>query len=100
VQALFKKEFPWFSFSWCVAHHLELALTDTLSTTYFKEVDEVLLRLYYLYKKSPKKLRGLYELHMAHKDNFQFQEGTVKGKRVSGTLWICHKLYALKVLVD
>lgn len=25
VQALFKKEFPWFSFSWCVAHRLELA---------------------------------------------------------------------------
>lgn len=36
VPALFKKEFPWFSFSWCVAHRLELALKDALSTTYFK----------------------------------------------------------------
>ena len=100
VQALFKKEFPWFSFSWCVAHRLELALKDALSTTYFKEVDEVLLRLYYLYENSPKKLRGLYELHLAYKENFQFQEGAVKPKRASGTRWICHKLSALKVLVD
>ena len=100
VQALFKKEFPWFSFSWCVAHHLEWALTDALSTTYFKEVDEVLLRLYYFYKKSPKKLRGLYEFHLAYKEDFQFQEGAVKGKRASGTRWICHKLCALEVLVD
>ena len=100
VQALFKKEFPWFLFSWCVAHRLELALKDALSTTYFKEVDEVLLRSYYLYENSQKKLRGLYELHLAYKDNFQFLEGSVKPKRASGTRWICHKLSALKVLVD
>lgn len=100
VQALFKREFPWFSFSWCVAHRLELALKDALTTTYFNEIDEVLLRLYYLYENSPKKLRGLYELHLAYKETFKFQEGAVKPKRATGTRWICHKLSALKVLVD
>ena len=59
VQAPFKQEFPWFLFSWCVAHHLELALKDALSSTYFKQVEEVLLRLYYMYENSPKKTRGL-----------------------------------------
>ena len=100
VQALFKREFSWFLFVWCVAHRLELALKDALSTTYFKKVDEVLLRLYYLYENSPKKLRGLKELHLAYKDTFQFVEGSVKPKRASGTRWISHKLAALKLLVD
>lgn len=71
-----------------------------LPTLYFNEVDEVLLRLYYLYENSPKKLRGLYELHLAYKETFKFQEGAVKPKRATGTRWICHKLSALKVLVD
>ena len=97
VQALFKHEFPWFLFSWCVAHRLELVLKDALSSTYFKEVNEVLLRLYYMYKNSPKKMRGLYELHLAYKGTFPFLEGSVKPKRASGTRWICHKLSALKV---
>lgn len=100
VQALFKLQYPWVIFSWCVAHRLELALKDALNTTYFKEVDEVLLRLYYLYEKSPKKLRGLYELHLAYKETFEFLENSVKPKRSSGTRWISHKLAALKILVD
>ena len=100
VQALFKKEFPWSVFSWCVAHRLELALKDALSNTYFKEVDELLLRLYYLYENSPKRLRGLYELHTAYKQTFVFEEGSVKPKRATGTRWISHKLDALKILVD
>ena len=53
--AMRKKEFPWFVFIWCVAHRLELALKDSLNGTYFKQVDECLLHLYYLYEKSPKK---------------------------------------------
>ena len=100
VQALFKKEYSWCLFVWCVAHRLELALKDALTNTYFKKVDEVLLRLYYLYENSPKKLRGLKELHLAYKDTFQFVEGSVKPKRASGTRWISHKLAALKLLVD
>ena len=100
VIAILKKEFPWFLFVWCVAHRLELALKDALKGTYFKEVDDCLLRLYYLYEKSPKKLRGLEELHSSYKQCLQFVEGSLKPKRASGTRWILHKLSALKVLVD
>ena len=66
VIAILKKEFPWFLFVWCVARCLELALKDALKGTYFKEVDDCLLHLYYLYEKSPKKLRGLEELHSSY----------------------------------
>ncbi|CAB4040910.1 Hypothetical predicted protein, partial [Paramuricea clavata] len=100
VIALLKKEFPWFVFVWCVAHRLELALKDGLNGTYFKEVDECLLRLYYLYEKSPKKMRGLEELYNSYRQCLEFVEGSLKPKRASGTRWILHKVRALKLLVD
>lgn len=100
VIAMLKKEFPWFVFVWCVAHRLELALKDSLNGTYFKEVDECLLRLYYLYEKSPKKMRGLEELYSSYKQCLEFVEGSLKPKRASGTRWILHKVRALKLLVD
>lgn len=83
-----------------MAHRLELALKDALSSTYFKEVDEALLRMYYMYEKSPKKMRGLDEIYKAYKETFDFAEGSLKPKRASGTRWIAHKLDALKLLVD
>ena len=100
VKAILKKEYPWFLFVWCIAHRLELALKDAFSRTYFKEIDDCLLKLYYLYEKSPKRLRGLQELSNIYKDSLEFVEGSVKPKRASGTRWIIHKLNALKVLVD
>ena len=39
---------------WCMAHGLELAIKDTLKEKNFDLVDEMLLRLYYIYDKSPK----------------------------------------------
>ena len=67
---------------------------------YFKEFDELLLRLYYLHENSPKRLRGLYELHTAYKNTFVFEQGSVKSKRTTGTRWISHKLNASKILVE
>ena len=100
VKAILKKEYPWFLFVWCIAHRLELALKDAFSGTYFKEIDDCLLKLYYLYEKSPKRLRGLRELSNICKDSLEFVEGSVKPKCASGTRWIIHKLTAIKVLVD
>ncbi len=45
----------WFVWSWCYAHRLELACKNALSSTLFKGIEEMLLRLYYLYENSPKK---------------------------------------------
>lgn len=38
-----------------VLHCLELACKNALSSKLFKEIDEMLLKLYYLYEKSLKK---------------------------------------------
>ena len=39
---------------WCLAHRQELALKDALKGTVFDLIDEMLVCLYYVYKKSPK----------------------------------------------
>ena len=50
-----EKEVPWVVMSWCLAHRLELALKGALKgNPVFLAVDDMLLRLYYRYKKSPK----------------------------------------------
>ena len=47
---------------WCIAHRLELAVKDALKGTALDVIDEFLLRLYYLYEKSPNKCRELEDL--------------------------------------
>ena len=47
---------------WCLAHRLELAIKDALKGTLFDDVDDMILRLYYLYEKSPKKCRELKDI--------------------------------------
>ena len=41
-----------------MAHRLKLAIQDALKNTFFANIDDILLRLYYLYEKSPKKSDG------------------------------------------
>ena len=47
---------------WCLAHRLELGIKDALKGTYFDEIDEMLLRLYYIYNRSPKKCSELNDI--------------------------------------
>ncbi|XP_064644698.1 E3 SUMO-protein ligase KIAA1586-like [Lineus longissimus] len=100
VKALLSKHAPWLVFQWCVAHRLELALKDALKDTYFKKVDHMLMRLFYLYHKAPKKLFELKALYEVMKNTFEFEEGTLKPKRACGTRWISFKLDALKLVLD
>lgn len=51
---------------------LELVLKDVFIIIYFNEIDEVLLRLYYFYENSLKKLRGFYEFYLVYKEIFKF----------------------------
>ena len=48
--------------SWCLAHRLELAVKDALKGTSFDLINDMLLRLHYIYEKSPKKCRELEEV--------------------------------------
>lgn len=60
LKVLAKGRLCWLFLPWCIAHQLELAVKDALKTTCFDLMDDnILLRLYYLYEKSPKKCREL-----------------------------------------
>ena len=59
---------------WCLAHRLELAIRDAIKGTTFDKIDDMLLKLYYLYKKSPKKCRELSEIVSDLKDCLTFDD--------------------------
>jgi hypothetical protein len=100
VKALLEERAPWLVYTWCIAHKLELALKDALDGTAFEKVDEMLNKLYSIYNKSPKKLHELKVLHDVLKQSFDFEEGSLKPKRSSGTRWISFKLSALRLVLD
>ena len=96
LKGLVEKEIPWLYWSWCLAHRVELAVKDALKGTFFDLIDEMLLRLYYIYEKSPKKCRELDEIITDLKAYIVFDDAGVKPIRASGSRWISHKLSAMK----
>lgn len=59
VKAKIQEVIPWMFWAWCFSHRLELACKDAFTSALFAEINEMLLRLYYLYSKSPKKSKEL-----------------------------------------
>ena len=100
IKTLLRETSPWVVFTWCIAHRLELAVKDSLSNEReFKEIDGMLLRLYYLYPKAPKKLRQLQELSHALAGAMEYHKGSVKPYKASGTRWITHKVKVRKIIL-
>ena len=95
-----QRELPWVSWAWCYAHRLELACKDAFSSKLFKDIVEMLLRLYYLYEKSPKKSRELADIVADLKEVFEFPDGGNLPIRSQGSRWIYHKRKALQRIVD
>lgn len=50
LKGLVEKEIPWLYWSWCLAHRVKLAVKDALKDTSFDLIDDMLLRLYYIYE--------------------------------------------------
>ena len=75
-------------------------MKDALNHTFFKSIDEMLLRLYYLYEKSPKKCRELEGIVTDLKECFESDEGGIRPVRASGTRWVSHKLSAMKRILS
>lgn len=92
---------PWVVVIWCLAHRLELSLKDALKGTLFSSIDDMLLRAYYLYHKSPKKCRELEEvvasLQICFEDNemSSSSSGGNRPIRACGTLCVSHKVTAI-----
>jgi len=95
-----QRELPWIYWAWCYAHRLELACKDSLSSELFRDVIDMLLQLYYLYSRSPKKCRELTDIVENLKEVFEFPPGGNLPVRSHGSRWISHKRNALQRLVD
>ena len=100
IAELRKKIGDWIIYIWCVSHRLELTLKDALKGTPFDDIDQMLLQMYYLYERSPKKIRELQEIYDKYKDILEFDEGGLKPLRASGTRWIAYKVEATKLVLD
>ena len=59
MKAQLQSALPWLHWAWCYSHCLELACKDAITSPLFANINEMLLRLYYLYRKSPKKSQEL-----------------------------------------
>ena len=55
MKAIRQRELPWLFWAWYHVHRLKLACKNALSSPLFQCVTEMLLQLYYLYSKSPRK---------------------------------------------
>ncbi|XP_065667866.1 zinc finger protein 862-like [Hydra vulgaris] len=101
VNVLLQKEIPWVTFGWCVAHRLELALKNKFAQMKaFNDVNNIILKMYNIYKKSPKKLRQLGNLVAILEEGNSFDIAGIRPKKASGTRWIAHKIQALEMILD
>ena len=91
---------PWIYWASCYAHYLELACKEALMSPLFKDIVEMLLRLYYIYSKFPKKCQELTDIMDDLKEIFQFPNGGNVPIRSHGSRWINHKQKALQCLLD
>ena len=75
MKTILPNKCEWMTFGWCVAHRLEPALKDSLGKTTFSGGDKLILRMYFLYKKLPKKLQQLRELVNVYEEMYEFKAG-------------------------
>ena len=104
LKGILTREVPWIFMFWCLAHRLELAVKDALQSTFFSTIDDVLLRMYYIYNKSPKKCRQLEDIIVELKSCLEPSEMPIQGGscplRACGTRFVTHKVAALGRVVD
>lgn len=94
-----ERQLQWVYWMWCVAHRLELAIKDALSSSLFHALDELLLRLYYLYKKSPKKFQELKNIVSDLGECFEFDDNGVKPLCASGSRWVTYRIMVHMLLI-
>ena len=100
MRAKLQDALQWMFWAWCYALRLELASKNGLISKLFKEIEEMLLRLYYLYEKSPKKTRELASIVEDLKEAFDFPGSGNVPIRSQGSRWINHKRRALQRVTD
>ena len=94
------QELPSLFWAWCYAHRLELACKDSFSSGLFTSISDMLLRLYYLYSKSPKKLRELTDIITDLREVYEFGKGGDAPIPSQGSRWILYKHQELQRIID
>ena len=54
-RGIMQRALPWLFWSWCFAHRLKLACSNAFTSPLFCRPEEMLLHLFYIYSKSPKR---------------------------------------------
>ena len=69
-------------------------MKDTFDGTFFKDINTMLVKLYILYRKSPKRLTKLKTF------GEMYERSIPKPYRLYGTRWIAHKLKAMETVLQ
>ena len=89
---------------WCLVHHLELSLKDALKgINLYNTIDDMLMRAYYLYKKSPKKCHELDEVVASLQECLEKDEmcsSRTKGNRPLHACGTSHKVAAINQFIE
>ena len=94
VAALLQEDVPWLVAIHCLNHRLELGVKNALTKTYMDEITTMLTNLYYVYEKSPKRLRELKAIGEI------MDTSANKPEKAHGTRWLQHKSRALHTLLS
>ena len=94
VGALMKESSPWLQVIHCFNHRLELSIKDAFKTDTFVIIDEMLMKLCYLYQQSPNRLRELKRMSEA------WEKSLPKPSKSHGTRWIDHKLKSMQIVLE
>ena len=65
-----------------------------------KQLIKMLLQIFYMCQKGPKKLREIRECHDIYKEAMIFGIARMKPPKASGTPWISHKYHAMKMFLN
>ena len=91
---LLREQSPWLLIVHCFNHRFELAIKDSFQRAFFNEIETFLVKLFYLYKKSSKRLRELWEFSEI------YEKSIPKPAKVGGTRWIAHKFRAMAIVLQ
>ena len=94
VGVLMHVDSPWLQVIHCFNHHLELAIKDAFKNDNFNKIDEMLMKFYYFYQKSPKLLQELKRIAEA------WEKSVPKPSKSYGTHWIDQKLTSMKIMLE
>ena len=99
MKGLVEKELPWGFLDVVLGSQARVGCQGCNQTHSFDLIEEMLLRLHYVYERSPKKCRQLEEIIANLKQCLVFDDAGVRPVRASGSRWVTHKPNAMKYVL-